>query len=53
MEASTLDEVTVVNSTTVSATLGQAPGNDTQSGEKTKETEEPEQVREMIEVSGI
>jgi len=53
MEASTLDEVTVVNSTTVSATLGQAPGNGTQSGEKTKETEEPEQVREMIEVSGI
>ncbi|XP_043947618.2 uncharacterized protein LOC108022585 isoform X3 [Drosophila biarmipes] len=50
LEASTMDEVTVVNSTTVSATLGQAPGNDTQPGEKTKETEEPEQVREMIEV---
>ncbi|XP_016979520.1 uncharacterized protein LOC108044866 isoform X4 [Drosophila rhopaloa] len=50
MEASTLDEVTVVNSTTVSATLGQAPVNETQTGDKTKEAEEPEQVREMIEV---
>lgn len=51
LEASTLDEVTVVNSTTVSATLGQVPLNETQLGEKSKETEEPEQVREMIEVS--
>ncbi|XP_017125366.1 uncharacterized protein LOC108144767 isoform X2 [Drosophila elegans] len=50
LEASTVDEVTVVNSTTVSATLGQAPVNETQTGDKTKETEEPEQVREMIEV---
>ncbi|KAH8336923.1 hypothetical protein KR059_008548, partial [Drosophila kikkawai] len=44
------DEVTVVNSTTVSATMGQASLNETQVGEKSKEAEEPEQVREMIEV---
>lgn len=47
---SVLEDVTLVNSTTVSATLGQAPLNETQVGEKAKEPEEPEQVREMIEV---
>ncbi|EDW77105.2 uncharacterized protein Dwil_GK22105 [Drosophila willistoni] len=45
------DDITIVNSTTVSATLGQGQfNNDTQMGEKPKENEEPEQVREMIEV---
>lgn len=44
------EEVTVVNSTTVSATIGGTQINGTQDGEKPKEVEEPEQVREMIEV---
>jgi len=41
------EEVIVVNSTTVSAT---SQFNATQEGEKSKDVEEPEQVREMIEV---
>lgn len=43
-------EITVVNSTTVSATMGGAQLNATQESDKSKENEEPEQVREMIEV---
>lgn len=43
-------EITVVNSTTVSATMGGEQFNATQESEKPKENEEPEQVREMIEV---
>ncbi|XP_034119924.1 uncharacterized protein LOC117578496 isoform X4 [Drosophila guanche] len=50
LDAASSEDVIVVNSTTVSATLGQGQLNDTQSGEKSKENEEPEQVREMIEV---
>ncbi|XP_034650130.1 uncharacterized protein LOC117889774 isoform X4 [Drosophila subobscura] len=50
LDAASSEDVIVVNSTTVSATLGQGQLNDTQTGEKSKENEEPEQVREMIEV---
>ncbi|XP_033233565.1 uncharacterized protein nompA isoform X4 [Drosophila pseudoobscura] len=49
-DAASSEDVIIVNSTTVSATLGQSQLNETQTGEKSKENEEPEQVREMIEV---
>lgn len=50
LDTANSEQVTVVNSTTVSATIGGAQLNATQDGEKSKEVEEPEQVREMIEV---
>jgi len=51
LDAGNSEEVIVVNSTTVSATSGGGPFNATQEREKSKEVEEPEQVREMIEVT--
>ncbi|XP_022224607.2 uncharacterized protein LOC111075561 isoform X3 [Drosophila obscura] len=50
LDVASSEDVIIVNSTTVSATLGQSQLNETQTGEKSKENEEPEQVREMIEV---
>ena len=50
LESVSEEEITVVNSTTVSASMGGAQLNETQAIEKPKENEEPEQVREMIEV---